>query len=244
MWTAVIWSQTISYSSITTFTQVPKVQRALTLLQTAEGAISLKASFTHAADPEHTVRLIVALTALVWDGAWTDRQTDRLKILEKNYPAPNHEPNPPWGAVFSAHLALCYSFNVSQLVTPICLLCPLTELYVRSNHQLVEGAHTYVDFTTFSLPAWCTGALSRAVSAVIAAALPVTVTSWERMVIWRTAEMLKQRETNNLSFVSPENGALQRLNKTRRLKSLNNSVNHFRKYDLNEPCHYFEAKSG
>lgn len=96
---------------------MPKVQRALTRLQTAEGAISLKASFTHTADPEHTVRLIVALTALVWDGAWIDRQadtqTDRLKTLEKNNPAANHGPKPRWRAVFSAHLALCYSFNVS-----------------------------------------------------------------------------------------------------------------------------------
>lgn len=93
---------------------MPKVQRALTRLQTAEGAISLKARFTHAADPEHTVRLIVTLTALVWDGAWIDRQADRqVKNLGKNNPAANHGPKPRWRAVFSAHLALCYSFNVS-----------------------------------------------------------------------------------------------------------------------------------
>lgn len=59
-----------------------KVQRELTGLQTAIGAISLKTRFTQAATPEQTVCLLVALTALLRDGAWTDRQmehTDRLK---------------------------------------------------------------------------------------------------------------------------------------------------------------------
>lgn len=85
--TVLMRSQTISYDLIkSAFSQMSKVQRALTGLQTAVGAISLKTRFTQAADPEQTVCLIVALTALLRDGAWTDKQmehTDKLKILGK-----------------------------------------------------------------------------------------------------------------------------------------------------------------
>lgn len=98
-----------------------KVQRALTWLQTAVGAISLKARFTQAADPEQTVCLTVALAALLRDGAWTDRQaehTDRLKVLGKRTQHRTMGQIPPGGFGFWAHLALCYSFNVSKPGNP------------------------------------------------------------------------------------------------------------------------------
>lgn len=65
----------------------------------------------------------------------------------------------------------------AALTSPSPVIKTLTEVYVCSSDPFIGGPHTYVDFTTFPLPAWFTGTLSRAVNAAITAAHPLTITS-------------------------------------------------------------------
>lgn len=135
--------------------------------------------------------------------------------MGKNNPAANHGPTP-------------------SLVPPQgCVLGPLgfvLQLYMRSNHRYVEGAHTYVDFATFSLPAWCTGALSGAVHAVIAAALLTTFTSWGRKkqkhLTRQTAEMLERRQPLRCSLFPQK---VQQSAWQWEHFNVNNSVGHFKR---------------